>query len=138
MIAQLIARGSDNKNSVTQLMWLSNEIQTLCDNGFIINVNNISTSVPGSFMLYQNYPNPFNPNTKIKFNIPPSKGARGMNTKLAVYDVLGKEVEILVNEKLNAGTYETEWDASNYPSGVYFYKLITDSYTETKKMVLIK
>ena len=58
--------------------------------------------------------------------------------KLAVYDVLGKEVEILVNEKLKAGTYETEWDASNYPSGVYFYKLIKDGYTETKKMVLIK
>ena len=84
MIAQLIARGSDNKNSVTQLMWLSNEIQTLCDNGFIINVNNISTSVPGSFSLYQNYPNPFNPVTKIKFSIPPLKGARGMNETCSI------------------------------------------------------
>ena len=57
---------------------------------------------------------------------------------LVVYDILGREIAVLVNEKLKAGTYEAEWDASSYPSGVYFYKLITDSYTETKKMVLIK
>jgi hypothetical protein len=139
MIAQLIARGSDNKNSVTQLMWLSNEIQTLCDNGFIINVKNISTSVPGSFRLYQNYPNPFNPVTKIKFDI---STASSSPVKLAIYDVLGKEIAVLVNESaaggLNPGTYETDWDASNFPSGVYFYKLVTDNYTVTKKMVLIK
>ncbi len=58
--------------------------------------------------------------------------------KLSVYDVLGKEIAVLVNEKQQAGIYKVEWDASNYPSGVYFYKLITQGYSETKKMVLVK
>ncbi len=135
MIAQLIARGADNIQSRDLLIQYSQEIQTLCDNGFIISVNNISTTVPGSFRLYQNYPNPFNPATKIKFDI---STVSSSPVKLAVYDVLGREIAVLVNEKLKAGTYEAEWNASSYPSGVYFYKLITDSYTETKKMVLIK
>jgi hypothetical protein len=138
MIAQLMARGSSNLNSVTKLKQLSNHIQVLCDSGFIIGVNNISSAVPNTFTLYQNYPNPFNPVTKIKFSIPPSKGARGMNTKLVVYDVIGREISVLVYDNLKPGTYEAVWDASNYPSGVYFYKLITDTYNETKKMVLMK
>ena len=62
--------------------------------------------VPSSFFLYQNYPNPFNPNTKIKFSLPPSKGARGMITQMTIYDILGREVSILVNEELKPGTYE--------------------------------
>ncbi len=102
-----------------------------------IGIKPISSEVPASFSLSQNYPNPFNPVTKIKFDIPPSKGARGM-TSLIVYDALGREIAILVNEQLYPGTYEVEWDASNYPSGVYFYKLTAGDYTETKKMVLIK
>jgi Secretion system C-terminal sorting domain len=103
-----------------------------------ISVRKISSEVPVSFKLYQNYPNPFNPTTKIKFSIPPSKGARGMNVRLVIYDILGREVVTLVNEKLNPGTYEADWDGTNYPSGVYFYKLVTNSYSETKKMVLLK
>ncbi len=107
-----------------------------------INVKKISSGIPVSFKLYQNYPNPFNPVTKIRFNIPPSKGARGMTLRLVIYNILGKEIAILANESttggLKAGTYEADWDASNYPSGVYFYKLMTDNYSETKKMVLIK
>ena len=78
-----------------------------------------------------------NPTTKIKFDIPPSRGARGM-TNLTVYDVLGREVATLVNQQLTSGKYEVKWDGSNYPSGVYFYKLTTGGFTETKKMVLIK
>jgi photosystem II stability/assembly factor-like uncharacterized protein len=108
-------------------------------------VKKISTEIPDKFNLSQNYPNPFNPSTKIKIEIPPSKGARGM-THLFIYDILGREVTTLVNEQLSPGTYEVEWNASNYPSGVYFYKLITADasaslsikYTETRKMVLIK
>ena len=115
------------------------------DTTFPVGVNQISTKIPETFSLSQNYPNPFNPATKIKFSIPPSKGARpsrlgsdeGMIT-LIIYDILGREVAILVNEQLQPGTYEVEWDGTNYPSGVYFYKLVSSEYTETKKMVLIK
>jgi hypothetical protein len=97
----------------------------------------VSSEVPNKFCLSQNYPNPFNPITKIKFNIPPSSGARGV-TRIVVYNVLGREITTLVDEQLKSGTYETEWDGTNYPSGVYFYKLITAGYTETRKMVLVK
>ena len=99
------------------------------------------------FSLSQNYPNPFNPVTKIKFSIPTplnppfAKGGTakpGGLVKLIIYDILSREVAILVNEQLSPGTYEAELDASNYPSGVYFYKLITSDYSQTRKMVLIK
>ncbi len=96
-------------------------------------INVISAEIPNHFSLSQNYPNPFNPNTKIKFQISELSQA-----KLIVYDVLGKEIAALVNEHLNAGAYEVDWDASNYPSGVYLYKLQTEVFTETKKMVLLK
>ena len=112
-----------------------------------IELQNISTSVPQNYELFQNYPNPFNPNTKIKFSIPTplnppfAKGGTakpGGFVKLIVYDILGKEVQSLINEGLKPGTYEVEWNAGNYPSGVYFYKLTAQDYSETKKMVLIK
>jgi len=71
--------------------------------------------------------------TNIKFQIPDLS-----YVKLIILDILGREVETLVNEQLNPGTYEVGWDASNYPSGVYYYKLAAADYTETKKMILIK
>lgn len=90
------------------------------------------------YNLSQNYPNPFNQETKIKFSLPhPSKGG-AQAVKLVVYDILGREVTTLVNEKLRPGTYEVEWDAGNYPSGVYFYSIQADYYKETKKMILVK
>jgi photosystem II stability/assembly factor-like uncharacterized protein len=98
-----------------------------------IGIKQISSEVPKGFSLSQNYPNPFNPSTNIQFAIPKSSFVR-----LVVYDMLGREVETLVNKELNAGTYKADWDASKYPSGVYFYKLATDVFTETKKMILIK
>jgi hypothetical protein len=89
--------------------------------------------------LYQNYPNPFNPITTIKFAVPLNKGGeRGLSVHLAVYDILGREITVLVNESLKPGTYEVTWEASNYASGVYFYKLLTNEFSETKRMVLIK
>jgi photosystem II stability/assembly factor-like uncharacterized protein len=102
-----------------------------------VGITSNTKDLPTEFSLTQNYPNPFNPATKIKFDIPTSRGTRGV-TQLIIYDVLGKEIATPVNEQLNPGTYEIEWDGSNYPSGVYFYKLITNDYSETKKMVLIK
>jgi Zinc carboxypeptidase/Secretion system C-terminal sorting domain len=104
----------------------------------LIGITQNGNNVPGEYKLYQNYPNPFNPTTKIKFDIPPSKGARGMIVRLAVYDILGREITILVKEQLTPGSYEVEWNASNYPSGVYFYKMITGDFSEVKKMVLLK
>ena len=117
------------------------------NNGIIISTTNggnpigiepISLGTPNRFYLFQNYPNPFNPVTKIKFSIPPSKGTWGMITSLVIYDVLGKEIEVLVSKEMKSGTYEVTWDASNYPSGVYFYKLSSSDFSLTRKMVLIK
>jgi photosystem II stability/assembly factor-like uncharacterized protein len=99
-------------------------------------VHSKANEIAKLYYLFQNYPNPFNPSTKIKFDLP--AGDRYTNVSLKVYSVLGNEVTTLVNEQLKAGTYEVEWDASNYASGVYYYKLIATDYTETKKMVLLK
>ena len=85
------------------------------------------------FELYQNFPNPFNPTTNIRFDIPKSSFV-----KLIIYNSLGKEIEILVNQKLKLGSYTVDWNASDYSSGVYFYKLITDEYINVKKMLLVK
>lgn len=108
-------------------------------------INGISgiNNQPQEFRLYQNYPNPFNPSTTINFEIPLSRGVsgeagRGVFTSLKIYDVLGNEIAVLVNSKLTPGTYEYQWDASNYPSGVYFYKLSAGDYTAVNKMILIK
>lgn len=98
-----------------------------------VNINNISGIVPDKFELYQNYPNPFNPITKIRFSI-----SENSVTKVLVYDELGREVTKLVDSKLNAGVYEVNWDGSGFSSGVYFFRLQTNSYTETKKMLLIR
>ncbi len=105
------------------------------DTSMPVGIQNVGSEVPDNFSLSQNYPNPFNPVTKIKFSLPsPSKGG----VKLIVFDVLGREIAVLINEQLSPGTYEAEWDGSKYSSGVYFYKLITADYTETRKMVLVK
>jgi flagellar hook protein FlgE len=91
------------------------------------------TQIPRSFSLLQNYPNPFNPETKIEYSI-----QKSVNTKLAVYDLLGREVAVLVNEQKPAGKYQATWNASGSTSGVYFYKLQAGSYSETKKLMLLK
>lgn len=94
---------------------------------------NTLTGVPKDYSLSQNYPNPFNPSTNIKFDIP-----KNSFVKLAVYDELGKEIAVLVNADMKAGKYEARWNASNYPSGVYFYKITAGDYSETRKMILLK
>ncbi len=99
----------------------------------VIGILPISNEVPNQFFLSQNYPNPFNPNTVISFQLAVNSFAT-----LKVYDILGREVATLVNEQLQPGTYEVDWDGTNFPSGVYYYKMIADDFTETKKMVLIK
>jgi photosystem II stability/assembly factor-like uncharacterized protein len=103
-------------------------------------LNMISNTVPSEYSLHQNYPNPFNPVTKIKFKIP---YAGFINLK--IFDILGRELSTLINQQLNPGTYEMNWNASEHPSGVYYYriaihsdKLSAGSFTDTKKMILIK
>lgn len=92
-----------------------------------------SETIPDKYNLFQNYPNPFNPVTNIKFNIP-----KAGNTKVEVYDLLGKKVETLVNQYLAPGNYKVTFDGSNLPSGVYFYHLNSEYFTETKRMILLK
>lgn len=99
----------------------------------IIGINKISTNVPDKYLLYQNYPNPFNPSTVIKYQI---KDSRFVTLK--VYDILGKEVATLVNEKQTPGVYEVKFDGLGLSSGIYFYKLVTNNFSKTKKLILLK
>ncbi|NOS83760.1 MAG: T9SS type A sorting domain-containing protein [Ignavibacteria bacterium] len=100
----------------------------------IINgISQIGTEIPKGYTLEQNYPNPFNPVTNIRFSIP-----KAGIVKLAVYDITGREVESLLSGKLNAGIYNADLNATALSSGVYFYRLVTEGYTGTKKMILVK
>ena len=99
----------------------------------ITNIELDNNILPDQVRLFQNYPNPFNPSTKINYEIPKS----GLVT-IKIYDVLGKEIETLVNEEKNPGRYKVDFDGSNLSSGVYFYKITTNKFSETKKMLLMK
>jgi hypothetical protein len=102
-------------------------------NNWLTSIKNISSEIPDDYFLSQNYPNPFNPVTVIRYSLTTSG-----EISLRLYDVLGKEVVTLLNEKQNAGTYEVSWEASNFPSGMYYYKIQTSEFSETKRMVLLK
>ena len=98
-----------------------------------VGINQISSEIPDKFSLSQNYPNPFNPVTKINYELRVTNYA-----KLVVYDVIGKEVVTLVNEKQSPGTYQVEFDAGSLTSGIYFYRLTSGDFTDTRRMMLIK
>jgi hypothetical protein len=103
-------------------------------NASVISVNNLNQTIPDEFILYQNYPNPFNPVTKISYRL----GVASYVT-LQVTDVLGKEVESLVNDKQNAGNYEVEFNGTDLPSGIYFYRLdVNGILSGVKRMILLK
>ncbi|NOS86066.1 MAG: T9SS type A sorting domain-containing protein [Ignavibacteria bacterium] len=102
-------------------------------NNTLTAINEISNNIPGEFMLYQNYPNPFNPETNIRFDIP-----NDADVKITLFDMLGREVQVIANEFKHAGSYEVKFDASHLSSGTYFYKLTAGSFTDIKKIVLIK
>ncbi len=116
-------------------------MDSICAAGSPIGIITQHNIIPSEYKLEQNYPNPFNPSTNIGFRI-----SRSGFVKLTVYDILGKEIYVIMNENKTPGSYIVKWDASNYPSGVYFYKLVVSeanlshstSYSETKKMILIK
>jgi photosystem II stability/assembly factor-like uncharacterized protein len=111
------------------------------EDGLILRTDNWTTWIdqstrktyPSKYKLIQNYPNPFNPVTTIKYHIPNSE-----QVKLSIYNVLGQMVARLVNKKQSAGTYKVEWNASGFASGIYFYRIETEMYTNTRKMILLR
>ncbi|MDX1702327.1 MAG: T9SS type A sorting domain-containing protein, partial [Melioribacteraceae bacterium] len=98
----------------------------------------VNIAPPSQFTLDQNYPNPFNPTTKIRYSVPLSISEQNIDVKLIVYDVLGKEVVTIVDETQSAGNYEVSFNASEYPSGLYFYTINSGSFQQTRKMLLVK
>ena len=98
-----------------------------------VGIENISSEIPSQYSLKQNYPNPFNPVTNIVFEVPKS----GL-VHLSVYDALGRELSVLVNENLSAGVYNYKFNASNLASGVYFYKMTSSDFSAVKRMAVIK
>ncbi|MFH1194392.1 MAG: T9SS type A sorting domain-containing protein [bacterium] len=108
----------------------------------IVDVEYDETNTPWDFKLFQNYPNPFNPTTTIKFSIPSGietrHGASLQHVTLKIFDILGSEVTMLVNEPKEPGTYEVEFNASQLSSGVYFYRITAGNFIETKKLVFLK
>jgi hypothetical protein len=101
--------------------------------GIILPVIKNSGEVPETYFLTQNYPNPFNPSTNISFGI-----IRTSGVKLIIYDALGREIQKIIEGKLERGIYEISWNAENFASGIYFYSLQTEDFTQTKKMILLK
>ncbi len=99
----------------------------------IVGVKDNSIELPVNYSLQQNYPNPFNPTTTIKYSIP-----KLSFVTIKIYDVLGSEVAALVNEEKAVGTYELSWNAANLPSGVYFYRLQSGNFMQTRKMILLR
>jgi hypothetical protein len=120
-----VAGGSGNYNSGLDFVTIKYSGTT--------NIKIISLEIPQNFILYQNFPNPFNPETHIKFEIP-----RASNVKLEIFDITGKILETLVDENLQPGIFETEWNANSFASGIYFYRIIADNFVQVKKMILIK
>ncbi|MBN8584696.1 MAG: T9SS type A sorting domain-containing protein [Ignavibacteria bacterium] len=96
-------------------------------------ISPINTEIPSKYMLYDAYPNPFNPETNIRFDIPESG-----NVKITVYDLTGREIDVLFDQFVNSGKYEIKFNGESYSSGVYFYSIRTDKFANTKKLVLVK
>jgi photosystem II stability/assembly factor-like uncharacterized protein len=116
--------------------WYSKVLKTT--NGGITFIQKTGSEVPQKYSLSDNYPNPFNPSTKIKFQIPANGEKNMFHVKLKICDIRGKEVAEPVNEDLQPGSYEVTFNANSFSSGVYFYTLSSNNFTETKKMVLLR
>jgi hypothetical protein len=98
-----------------------------------VGLSHNQNGIPKVFALMQNYPNPFNPTTTIQYALPKSS-----NVEIKVYDLVGREVTTLINEFKQAGNYSVEFNANNFASGVYFYRIKAGDFTDTKKMLLVK
>ncbi len=134
-----ITRGSSNILSVDKLKDNALEhIRHFRNDPTFTQVQEIGRNNEIGFELSQNYPNPFNPSTKIKFSIPNAVESEANSVKLIVYDILGKEISVLVDEKLSSGQYEVDFSGVNLTSGVYIYKLTFGEYSTSNKMMLLK
>ena len=98
-----------------------------------VDIQNNLTGIPSEFTLDQNYPNPFNPATKISYGLP-----KESFVSIKIFDILGKEVMKLVNENKQAGYHQVDFNASNFASGMYFYKIEAGSFVQTRRMMLLK
>lgn len=145
--AIFMARGTDNLNSVTKLKEKARELHEFWGNDIPTSIKESGKHIPLQYSLSQNYPNPFNPVTTIEYSIPAltlslsprervSDGR--VRVTLKIYDILGREVVTLVNERQKPGSYKVEFNGVSLASGLYFYQLQTGSYSKTNKMILIK
>ena len=127
----------DSINNVIVLNYDLQKREITCNfiplSDMVTSVSQQPVQLPKRFVLNQNYPNPFNPNTTISFTLPVE-----LFVSLKVFDLIGREVALLVYGELSAGTHSTKWNAKGMPSGVYFYRLQTDKFIETKKLVLLQ
>jgi hypothetical protein len=105
----------------------------LSGNGIVTGICLAESAIPKAYAMYQNYPNPFNPSTTFSFDLPVKSFV-----SLKIYDILGREVAILVSEEMPAGAYNRQWNTQRFSSGIYFYRLQAGSFTQTKKLVLLK
>ncbi len=126
------------RRNLQGLSCLGNNAWICADSGWVYKITTTTgithqSTVVKDYTLSQNYPNPFNPNTKINFSI-----LKPEHVKLSVFDISGREVSILLNGRMNAGSYTYDFNASNLSSGIYSYRIVTANFTETKKMVLVK
>jgi len=129
-----ITEGILTEEEGQELILAAEDIIEQINNSLPKQVNNdFSNEIPVQFTLEQNYPNPFNPSTKIKYSVPQTS-----QVQIKVFDVLGNEIETLINEEKPSGTYEINWYAENLQSGIYFYRLQAGKFVQTKKMVLTK
>lgn len=140
IIAYIVGRGTDHLNSITRAREITQYVHEEYERNFstIVGVEDKPEEVVNSFSLSQNYPNPFNPTTTIKFSIPSNVKSETSNTKLIVYDILGRKIKTLVNEVKSPGSYEVQFDASQFASGVYFYRITAGNFVQTKKMILLR
>lgn len=136
-----ISTGLPSNPNVTEITYNDQYIFVMLKSGAvykmlkssIIGIHYVNSIVPSKFFLSQNYPNPFNPTTNIKFSLPEKSFVR-----LKIFDSRGREVSNLLNQSLSAGTYKYDFTLETLTSGIYFYKLETEKFTETKKMILLK
>ena len=134
VIAIIAAQGSNNLQSVTELKKTAKNVQYFYDNYIpeLVNIN-YEPPLPESYYLSQNYPNPFNPTTIINYELPISGFV-----SLKVFDILGREIAVLVNEERSPGIYQVELSSENLSSGIYFYTLNSGAFSKTRKMTVIK
>ena len=124
---------TEGRNVFGYAVTSNGRILRLMDSAKVISIHNISNDVPSLFRLYQNYPNPFNPSTMIAFDIPKDGYA-----SLKIFNTIGQEVAVLIDGNIKSGVYQKVFNASDLPSGIYFYKFISDGFSEVRKMSLIK